>query len=52
MLMTDGLGHGRILHAPEVVAAGVAFVARYTAERRTPMVDADIVESLPALACS
>jgi pimeloyl-ACP methyl ester carboxylesterase len=33
MLMTDGLGHRRILRDPDVVAAGVAFVAARTAER-------------------
>jgi pimeloyl-ACP methyl ester carboxylesterase len=52
MLMTDGLGHRRILHAPDVVAAAVRFVTRYTAERRTSRVAADTVESLPALAFS
>lgn len=50
LLMTDGLGHRRILRAPDVVAAAVRFVARYTAERRTPAADADVVESAPALA--
>lgn len=51
MLMTDGLGHRRILHAPDVVASAVAFVAARTTERnRTPLSDADVVESLPALA--
>ncbi len=33
MLMTDGLGHRRILRDPDVVAAAVAFVAARTAER-------------------
>ncbi|HET7876004.1 MAG TPA: alpha/beta fold hydrolase [Methylomirabilota bacterium] len=33
LLMTDGLGHQRILHDPEVVAAAVAFVAARTADR-------------------
>lgn len=33
MLMTDGLGHRRILRDPDAVAAGVAFVAARTAER-------------------
>jgi pimeloyl-ACP methyl ester carboxylesterase len=48
--LTDGLGHRRTLRDPDVVAAGVAFVAARTAERRlTPLADADLVESLPAL---
>jgi pimeloyl-ACP methyl ester carboxylesterase len=51
LLLTDGLGHRRILKDPDVVAAAVAFVAARTAERRlTPRPDADLVESLPALA--
>ena len=33
MLMTEGLGHGRILRDPDVVAAAAAFVAARTAER-------------------
>jgi len=33
MLMTEGLGHRRILRDPDVVAATVAFVAARTAER-------------------
>ena len=33
LLMTDGLGHRRILGDPDVVAAAVAFVAARTAER-------------------
>jgi hypothetical protein len=32
MLMTDGLGHRRILRDPDVVATAVAFVAARTAE--------------------
>lgn len=32
-LMTDGLGHRRVLRDPDVVAAAVAFVAALTAER-------------------
>ena len=51
LLLTDGLGHRRILRAPDVLAASVAFVAARTAERRArPRPDADFVESLPALA--
>lgn len=51
LLLTDGLGHRRILRDPDVVAAAVAFVAARAAERRlTPRPDADLVESLPALA--
>jgi pimeloyl-ACP methyl ester carboxylesterase len=51
LLLTDGLGHRRILRDPDVVAAAVAFIAARTAERRlTPLADADLVESLPALA--
>jgi pimeloyl-ACP methyl ester carboxylesterase len=51
LLLTDGLGHRRILRDPDVLAAAVAFVAARTAERRlTPRADADFVESLPALA--
>lgn len=50
-LMTDGLGHRRILKSPDVIAAAVAFIAARTAERReTPRPDGDIVDSLPALA--
>jgi pimeloyl-ACP methyl ester carboxylesterase len=33
MLMTEGLGHRRVLRDPDVVAAAVAFVAARTAER-------------------
>ena len=33
MLMTEGLGHRRILRDPDVVAAAVAFVAARSAER-------------------
>ena len=51
LLLTDGLGHRRILRDPDVVAATVAFIAARTAERHlTPLADADLVESLPALA--
>jgi pimeloyl-ACP methyl ester carboxylesterase len=51
LLLTDGLGHRRILRDPDVVAAAVAFIAARTAERHlTPLADADLVESLPALA--
>jgi pimeloyl-ACP methyl ester carboxylesterase len=51
LLLTDGLGHRRILRDPDVVATAVAFVAARAAERRlTPLPDADLVESLPALA--
>jgi pimeloyl-ACP methyl ester carboxylesterase len=51
LLMTDGLGHRRILKDADVVAAAVAFVAARAAERRlTPRPDADLVDSLPALA--
>jgi pimeloyl-ACP methyl ester carboxylesterase len=50
-LMTDGLGHRRILKDPDVVAAAVAFVVARAAERRlVPRPDADLVNSLPALA--
>jgi pimeloyl-ACP methyl ester carboxylesterase len=51
LLLTDGLGHRRILRDPDVVAAAVAFLAARAAERRlTPRPDADLVDSLPALA--
>ncbi|SRR6266446_3220879 len=33
LLMTEGLGHRRILRGPDVVAATVAFMAARTAER-------------------
>jgi pimeloyl-ACP methyl ester carboxylesterase len=33
MLMTEGLGHRRVLCAPDVVAAAVAFIAARSAER-------------------
>jgi pimeloyl-ACP methyl ester carboxylesterase len=47
MLTTDGLGHRRILRAPDVVAAAVGFVAARTTERRRPaLADAELVESL------
>jgi pimeloyl-ACP methyl ester carboxylesterase/RimJ/RimL family protein N-acetyltransferase len=48
-LMTDGLGHRRILRAPEVVDAAVAFLAA-RAGARVPRPDAELVEALPALA--
>jgi pimeloyl-ACP methyl ester carboxylesterase len=49
LLLTDGLGHRRILRDPDVIAAAVAFIAARTAERRlTPLLDADVVDSLPA----
>jgi pimeloyl-ACP methyl ester carboxylesterase len=42
MLMTEGLGHRRILRDPDVVAAAVAFVAARSAERGiAAAVDAD-----------
>ena len=42
MLMTEGLGHRRILRHPDVVAAAVAFVAARSAERGiAAAVDAD-----------
>lgn len=42
MLMTEGLGHRRVLRDPDVVAAAVAFVAARTAERGiAAAVDAD-----------
>jgi pimeloyl-ACP methyl ester carboxylesterase len=51
LLMTDGLGHRRLLRAAEAVSAAVGFVAaRATGRRRPPAADADLVESLPALA--
>jgi len=34
LLMTDGLGHRRILRDPDVIAAAVAFLAARTEERR------------------
>jgi pimeloyl-ACP methyl ester carboxylesterase len=38
LLMTDGLGHRRILRDPDVIAATVAFLAARTEERRlTPL---------------
>jgi pimeloyl-ACP methyl ester carboxylesterase len=53
ILMTDALGHRRILHSPDVVAAAVAFVAARTAERRgSTLAAADVVESRPLLAYS
>jgi pimeloyl-ACP methyl ester carboxylesterase len=51
LLLTDGLGHRRILRDPDVLAAAVAFVAARAAERRlAPLPGADVRESLPALA--
>jgi pimeloyl-ACP methyl ester carboxylesterase len=51
LLLTDGLGHRRLLRDPDVLAAAVAFVAARAAERRlTPRPDADVVDSLRALA--
>ena len=42
LLMTDGLGHRRILRDPDVVAATVAFLAARTEERRlAPLVVGD-----------
>jgi len=50
MLMTDALGHHRLLRAPDVVATAVAFVAARSAERRLPrLMDAERVESLPTV---
>jgi pimeloyl-ACP methyl ester carboxylesterase len=51
MLTTDGLGHRRILRAPDVVAAAVAFLAAPTGERGDiPPADADLADSLAAVA--
>jgi pimeloyl-ACP methyl ester carboxylesterase len=53
ILMTDGLGHRRILHSPDVWAAAVAFVAARTAERRrSTFADADVGETDAAPAYS
>jgi hypothetical protein len=42
LLMTDGLGHHRILGDPDVVAAAVAFLAARTEEQRlAPLSAAD-----------
>jgi len=41
LLMTDGLGHARILRDPDVIAAAVAFVAARTAERGVVAAGAD-----------
>ena len=42
LLLTDGLGHRRILRDPDVVAAAVAFLAARTEERRlAPLAAAD-----------
>lgn len=49
ILMTDALGHRRILHSPDVVATAVAFVAARTAEPRGSIFAADVVESRPML---
>lgn len=50
MLMTDALGHRRIVRAPEVVAAAVTFVAARSAQRRpVPLIGGDLVESLPTV---
>ena len=49
-LMTDGLGHRRILRAPDVVKAAVTFVSDRIAGRRATLPrGAAIVHSLPAL---
>lgn len=46
MLMTDGLGHRRILRDPGVIAAASAFLAARTAERHlTPVPAAEMAES-------
>jgi pimeloyl-ACP methyl ester carboxylesterase len=42
LLMTDGLGHQRILRDPDVVAATVAFLAARTHERRLTPTPADV----------
>ena len=47
MLMTDGLGHRRILRDPDVVAAAVAFVAARTAERAIAAVAAEDSQATP-----
>ena len=42
LLMTEGLGHRRVLRDPDVVAASVAFVAARLAERGIAIaIDAD-----------
>ena len=48
LLMTDGLGHRRILRDPDVVAATVAFLAARTEERRlAPLAVGDAVTADP-----
>jgi hypothetical protein len=51
LLMTDGLGHRRILRDPDVVAATVAFLAARTEERRlAPLAPAgDVVDPVGEL---
>jgi len=48
MLMTDGLGHRRILEAPDVVAAAVDFVARHAGEHGRTTPDAAVAGAQPA----
>jgi pimeloyl-ACP methyl ester carboxylesterase len=51
MLTTDALGHHRILRAPGVVAAAVAFIATTTLEpAAAPRAGGDVAESPAALA--
>jgi pimeloyl-ACP methyl ester carboxylesterase len=50
LLLTDGLGHRRILRAPDVVGAALAFVARHGGDRQASTVRAGIAESLAATA--
>jgi pimeloyl-ACP methyl ester carboxylesterase len=48
LLLTDGLGHRRILRDPDVVAAAVAFLAARTEERRlAPLVTAAVETADP-----
>jgi pimeloyl-ACP methyl ester carboxylesterase len=52
LLMTDGLGHRRLLRAPQVVRAAVAFLTARTGQRhQAPRGDFDVEASLPAVAC-
>jgi pimeloyl-ACP methyl ester carboxylesterase len=45
LLMTDGLGHRRILRDPDVIAAAVAFLAARTEERRMATLPRTAVET-------
>jgi len=47
MLMTEGLGHRRILRDPDVVAAAVAFLTARVPERGVAATDVEAPQGTP-----